>query len=216
MRARSGNLLTIDLYRSIAAIALVLLTGFGNPAGAGTGSRYQVAAESALLRDFPSPESGILATLEHFDQVEYLDRNARGRWKVQSERTGKTGWSTEDLLAAARPAAPAAPGRTKYSYVNRPSLELRAIPLQSSASTGTVQLNDTMEILSKSSNGWTKVRALRNGNKGWLPTRFISAQIVTAPSPAAARKHVKRAGSVKKKKKMDPPKEEGEEEGKPM
>ncbi len=195
---------------------LVLFSGFGHLAGAGSGSMYQVAAESALLRDYPSPDSGIVATLEHSDQVEYVNSNAQGWWQVRSQRTGTTGWMTADLLAAARPAAPPAPAKTKYAYVNRPSLELKVIPLETSASTGTVKLNDRMEILSTSPKGWTKVLNTHNGNKGWLQTRFLSSQIVTAPPAPAPRKHVRRAGSVKKKKKIEAPKEAVEEEAKPM
>ncbi len=149
--------------------------------------------------------------------MEYVDSNTQGWWKVRSQRTGTTGWMTADLLAAARPAAPPAPAKTKYSYVNRPTLELKLIPLESSATTGTVKLNDRLEILSASPKGWTKVRNPHNGNKGWLATRFLSPQIVVAAPPAPAhRKHVRRAGSVKKKKRSEPPSEGGEEQAKPM
>jgi uncharacterized protein YgiM (DUF1202 family) len=118
-------------------------------------------------------------------------------------------------VAAARPAAPT-PAKTKFAYVNRPSLELRAIPLESSASTGTVKFNDRLEIISTSPKGWTKVRNPHNGNKGWLPTRFLASQIVIAPPHAVHRKHVRRASSVKKKKGVEPPKERVEEQAKPM
>jgi hypothetical protein len=219
MMTRLG-ILANYVYWPAAALLLVLWSGVGQPAmaaGTGTGSVYQVAAASALLRDYPSPESSIVATLENLDQVEYIDSNAQGWWKVRSERTGTTGWMTADLLAAARPAAPPTPAKTKYSYVNRPSLELKVIPLESSASTGNVKFNDRLEILSISPKGWTKVQNPHNGNKGWLPTRYLSAQIVRASPPATPRKHVRKAGSVKKKKRVEPPKEEGgEEQAKPM
>jgi uncharacterized protein YgiM (DUF1202 family) len=215
MRARSRRFLSSYLTGAAAALVLLLFSGFDYLAGAGTGSMYQVAAESALLRDYPSPDSGIVSTLNHRDQVEYVDSNTQGWWKVRSQRTGATGWMTADLLAAARPAAAPVPAKTKYSYVNRPCLELKVIPLESSATTGTVKLNDRLEISSVSPKGWTKVRNPRNGNKGWLPSRFLSSQIVAPPGPAP-RKHVRRAGSVKKKKRSEPPKEAVEEQAKPM
>ncbi len=61
MRARSENFLASYLFGPAAAMVLVLISGFGHLAGAG--SVYLIAAESALLRDYPSPDSGIVAAL---------------------------------------------------------------------------------------------------------------------------------------------------------
>jgi len=208
-------LLNYKLLPAVIAF-LTLLAGIPCQAGINTGSVYQVAAESALLRDYPSPNSAILANLNHFDQVEYVDSNAHGWWKIRSLRTGVTGWMTSDLLAAVRPAPSSASSKIKYFYVNRPSIELRVIPLESSATTGTVQLNDKLEKLGESPKGWTKVKNPRNGNKGWLATRYLSSKIVTASQIPAPRKRVKKAYSIKKKKSLEPPKEAVEEQAKPM
>ena len=134
----------------LLAIFLVCLvtTGLESRFCEAAGSMYVVEAEAALLRDYPSPDSGILTRLDHSDQVEYLDANASGWWKVRSLRTGVVGWMTSDLLAAAPPKLPLSiPTKTEYSYVNTPSIDLRVIPLHSSATTGTVQLNDRVEKL---------------------------------------------------------------------
>ncbi len=205
-------------YKLLPAVSafLTLLAGIPCQAVSATGSIYQVAAESALLRDYPSPNSRILTNLKHFDQVEYVDSNAHGWWKVRSLRTGVTGWMTADLLAAIRLAPSSASSKIKYFYVNRPSIELRVIPLESSATTGTVQLNDKLEKLGESPKGWTKVKNPRNGNIGWIATRYLSSQIVTAPQNPASRKRVKKAYSIKKKKRIEPAKEAVEEQAKPM
>ena len=77
-------------------------------------------------------------------------------------------------MAAARPAAPPAPAKTKYFYVNRPTLELKVIPLESSATTGTVKLNDRLEILSASPKGWTKVPIPATTTRaGWRPAFYL-------------------------------------------
>jgi uncharacterized protein YgiM (DUF1202 family) len=208
-------LLNYKLLPAMVAF-LMLLAGIPCQAGTSTGSVYQVAAESALLRDYPSPNSGILANLNRLDQVEYIDSNAQGWWKVRSLRTGVTGWMTSDLLTAVRPTPSSASAKIKYFYVNRPSIELRVIPLESSAATGTVQLNDKLEKISEAPNGWTKVRNPRKGNKGWIATRYLSSQIVTAPQAPVSRKRVKKAYNIKKKKSLEPPKETVEEQAKPM
>ncbi len=173
----------------LLAIFLVCLvtTGLESRFCEAAGSMYVVEAEAALLRDYPSPDSGILTRLDRSDQVEYLDANASGWWKVRSLRTGVVGWMTSDLLAAAPPKLPlSSPAKTEYYYVNTPSIDLRVIPLHSSATTGTVQLNDRVEKLGFSPAGWTKVRNPRNGHKGWLPTRYLSAKLVSSPAPGGA------------------------------
>lgn len=195
----------------LVAICFVCLatTGMEARLGQAAESLYVVEAEAALLRDQPSPESGILARLQRSDQVEYLDANATGWWKVRSLRTGVVGWMTSDLLtaAAAPPIPPSSALQGEYYYVNTPTTNLRIIPLHSSANTGTVQLNDRVEKLGASPEGWTKVRNTRDGRKGWLPTRYLSAKLIAAPKAAApaAKKRVKRAVPVKQKPKIEKP-----------
>jgi hypothetical protein len=191
------------------AIFLVFLaaTWMASRCSEAAGPIYVVEADAALLRDYPSPDSGILTRLHHLDQAEYLDANASGWWKVRSLRTGVVGWMTSDLLAAA--AAPKLPPsiqtKAEYYYVNTPGIELRIIPLHSSATTGTVQLNDRVEKLGASPEGWMKVRNPRDGRKGWLPTRYLSAKLVSSPQAAGQtpKKRVKRAYPAKKKQKIE-------------
>ena len=166
------------------------------------GSLYVVAGEAALLRDYPAPDSGIVTRLHHQDQVEYLDSNASGWWKVRSLRTGTVGWMTADLLSPDVPAAPtAAPGKQVYYYANSP-FDLRIIPLFSTAVSGRVKLNDRLEKVGSSPEGWTKVRNVQDGSRGWLPTRYLSSHFISNPPPKAytPKKRAKRALPVKKKK----------------
>ena len=166
------------------------------------GSLYVVAGEAALLRDYPAPDSGIVTRLHHQDQVEYLDSNASGWWKVRSLRTGTVGWMTADLLSPAVPAAPtAAPAKQVSYYANSP-FDLRIIPLFSAAVSGRVKLNDRLEKVGSSPEGWTKVRNVQDGSRGWLPTRYVSSHLIISPPPKAytPKKRAKRALPVKKKK----------------
>jgi uncharacterized protein YgiM (DUF1202 family) len=193
-------------YWPLVAVFLVLAstTCLDARVSEAAGPLYVVAAEVALLRDYPSPDSGILTRLQHLDQVEYVDSNAYGWWKVRSVRTGVVGWMTSDLLSAVAPSPPpSSPTNPEYYYVNTPSLNLRSIPLESSTVTGTVQLNDRLEKLGSSPKGWTKVRNPRNGKTGWLPTRYLSSHIVTCPQASPSKKRVKRAFSGNKKKEVE-------------
>lgn len=87
-----------------------------------------------------------------------------------------------------------------YLYINTSSISLHSLPLFSSPVSGTGQLNDRVQKLGDSPRGWIKVRILRDGSQGWLPTRYVSGQMVTFPRPAAAnyRKRVKRSSPPKK------------------
>ncbi len=165
-----------------------------------------VAVEAALLRDNPSPDSGILTQLTRSDQVEYLESNASGWWKVRSLRTGVVGWMTSDLLTAVAPAPPpSSQPCPEYFYVNTVNIDLHSLPLYSSTVTGSVQLNDRLEKLGTSPKGWTKVRNPRKDKKGWLPTCYLSEKIVTSPLPApqTPKKRVKRTPPSKGKKQVE-------------
>jgi hypothetical protein len=168
------------------------------------GSLYVVASEAALLRDNPSPDSGIITRLQNLDKVEYLDSNASGWWKVRSQRTGTVGWMTADLLSPASSASPpAAPAKPVYSYANTP-FDLRSIPLYAAAASGSVQLNDPVEKLGFSPEGWTKVRNPRNGSRGWLPTHYLSSDIVCTPPRAyTPKKRFKQRALPSKKKQIE-------------
>ena len=218
MSLREKDILQAQTYWRAVAVFLVLAFGSNYQASAATGPIYQVAAESALLRDYPSPDSGILVKLEHFDQVEYVDSSAHGWWKVRSQRTGVTGWMTADLLRAVQFSPPPSALKTEYYYVNTPSIDLRVIPLASAATTGTVQLNDRVEKLGAAPSGWTKVKNPRTGKTGWLQTRYLASHPVTAPQAAAPKKRVSKSCVSKKKKKSATPKEKEavEEQAKPM
>jgi hypothetical protein len=185
-------------------LMLVSITPIECRSSEAVGSLYVVASEAALLRDNPAPDSGILARLHNLDKVEYLDSNASGWWKVRSQRTGTVGWMTADLLTPASPAAPpAAPAKPVYSYANRP-FDLRSIPLYAAAASGSVQLNDPVEKLGSSPEGWSKVRNPRNGSRGWLPTHYLSSDIVCNPPRAyTPKKRFKQRALPGKKKKIE-------------
>ncbi len=168
----------------------------------GASPLYAVAGEAALLRDYPSPDSGILTRLQHLDQVEYMESNGYGWWKVRSLRTGVVGWMTADLLSMVSPSPPpSSPTSAEYYYVNTPGISLRSIPLESSAAAGSVQLNDRLEKLGSSPKGWTKVRNLKDGSKGWIPTRYLSSRPISClPQASTPKKRIKRAFAVKQKR----------------
>jgi len=88
------------------------------------------------------------------------------------------------MLATLPPPAAKSAG-PQYFYINTANISLHSLPLFSSPVTGTGQLNDRVEKLGDSPKGWTKVRNLRDGRQGWLPSRYLARQIVSAPLPAS-------------------------------
>ncbi len=182
---------------SVGAVVAVVLTVFLIAArpGEAAGPFYVVAGE-ALLRDCPSPDCGIITRLYRSDQVEYLDTNSYGWWKVRVLRTGVVGWVTADLLSAVpSPPPPSYPPYSPYySYVTVSSTALRAYPMYSSSVTGSVQLNDRVERLGESPQGWTKVRSLRDGSEGWMLSSYLSPQPSSYPRRAySPKKRIKRS-----------------------
>lgn len=97
------------------------------------------------------------------------------------------------LVALPPPAAKSA--EPQHFYINTANISLHSLPLFSSPVTGTGQLNDRVAKLGDSPKGWTKVRILRDGSQGWLPSRFLARQAGASPQPLPARpkKRLKRA-----------------------
>lgn len=141
---------------------------------------YYVLPHEALLRECPLYDCPVVAVLYRGDKVEFLDSNNVGWWKMRSLRTGAIGWLPADLVTLEpQPYQPVEP--PVYFYVTANSLPLRVYPLYSSGVVGTVYLNERVEKLGDSPQGWVKVRSLRDGSSGWVPARFLA----TAPTPYA-------------------------------
>jgi len=207
-------------WQTVAVVVILTLASVSLPSEDAAAGAFYVVAGEALLRECPSPDCGILTRLYRSDQVEYLDTNTYGWWKVRVIRTGLVGWLTADLLSAVpSPPPPSYPSYPPYYYyVAANNIALRTYPMYSSGVTGTALLNDRVEKLGDSPQGWTKVRSLRDGSEGWILTRYLSPQPVAYPrSRYSPKKRIKRsAPAAEKDKEEKEEKEDKEEKAKPM
>ncbi|AEB10137.1 SH3 domain-containing protein [Desulfobacca acetoxidans] len=168
---------------------------------------FYVIAGEAYLRECPGPDCSVVCRLYRSDQVEYLDTNGYGWWKVRALRNNAVGWMTADLLSAVTPTPPPSPPPYPgYYYINASRINLHTYPMYSSGVTGVVQLNERVEKLGDSPQGWAKVRSLRNGSEGWLLRGYLSLEPVSYP---------RRSYTTKKRSRPAAPTQKKEEESTP-
>lgn len=208
-----------QIFRLLVTLGCLSAAATWLPATAAAQRPYRyfyVLPHEALLRECPQYNCPVVAVLYRADKLEYLDSNNAGWWRMRSLRTGAVGWLPADLVTLEpEPYQPAEP--TVYYYVVTNSLPLRVYPMYSSGVVGTVYLNERVEKLGESPQGWVKVRSLRDGSAGWVPARFL------APGPApyakpryTPKKRVKKAPQVDREAPAPEEKAPEAEKAKPM
>jgi SH3-like domain-containing protein len=106
--------------------------------------------------------------------------------------------TTEEATPLPRPVRP-----TFYVTVNQ--LSLRACPGLDCPKTSTLELNAEVEKMGESKN-WTQIRVKKDGNIGYVSSRYLSPQPVDVAKPTK-KKHKK----AKHRKATQPPEAAGEE-----
>lgn len=127
---------------------------------------YYVSPATIYLRDCPGYECGIVAQLYNGDQVEKLDVNDYGWWRVRAVRTGQIGWMPGEQLSLA-------PVPSVY-YVSLPTALLRTCPDYKCPSLGVLQRGDRVEKLDQNEYGWWQVRVLKDSRTGWIPATAVA------------------------------------------
>ncbi len=157
-----------------------------------SGQTHYVAARELPLRDSPHPEATSRRRLEFGDKVQKLTER-REWWRVLVEKDRAIGWVTAAQLADTLPPEPAAeaasgpgtpgvspPGAPVYWYVASDSAALHLLPLKDSQVLKRLTLNDKVESIAESGARWRKVRFPDTGAEGWVETRFLRQEPVTA------------------------------------
>lgn len=139
-----------------------------------------VALNNVYLRDCADYNCRGIELLQRGDRVDKLDQDARGWYRVTSQRTRNSGWVP---AAAVSPS----PGPSPY-YVNVSSLALRAGPSTGHKVLATLGLNNQVEVIGSGLGGWVQVRDVRTGIIGWVAARYLESFPVRHPKAAAPKK----------------------------
>ncbi|OGP71015.1 MAG: hypothetical protein A2Z73_07170 [Deltaproteobacteria bacterium RBG_13_60_28] len=127
---------------------------------------YYVSPTTSYLRDCPSYECPIAATVFSGDRVELLDRNDYGWSRTRLERTGAVGWIPSDLLSySPMPAT---------FYVAASTMYLRDCADYNCRALELLTRGDRVEKLDQDNRGWWRVRSLKSSNQGWIPASAVS------------------------------------------
>jgi uncharacterized protein YgiM (DUF1202 family) len=162
---------------------------------------YYVTLNTVKLRECPQDDCPALQLLYRGDEVQKIEQNDLGWWRVLAAKSRSLGWlpaaAVVERLGESQAQKPGEP----YYYVAVPRLKLRLEPLPSSKVIKILGLNDQVELLEKDPSGWNKVRQPSTGAVGWVAGRYLEALPVKAP---------RRSGPAKKKAGLPQPEKKGE------
>ena len=127
---------------------------------------YYVAPTTSYLRDCPSYECGMVATVYSGDRVELLDRNDYGWSRARLVRTGAVGWIPTDLLSYS-------PLPATY-YVATSTVYLRDCADFNCRALELLTRGDRIEKLDQDNRGWWRVMSMKSRNQGWIPASAVS------------------------------------------
>jgi len=159
----------LDRTGAIGWIAADLLSYSPVPA------TFYVSLVSVYLRNCADYNCPAVELLRRGDQVDKLDQDGRGWWRIRAFRSGNSGWVPASALSI-RPGPP-------YYYVNVTSLALRSGPSTGNQILTTLGLNQQMEMLGSGVGGWMQVRDVRTNIIGWVYGRYLEASPVRSPRP---------------------------------
>lgn len=141
---------------------------------------FYVSLTNVYLRDCADYNCRSLELLHRGDQVERLEQDYRGWWRVMSLKSRRQGWVPVAAVSP-RPGPP-------YFYVNVSSLALRAGPSTGNRTLVTLNFNDQVEMLGMSPAGWANVRDLRTNIIGWAAARYLESYPVSYPKAVSKKK----------------------------
>lgn len=153
-------------------------------------TNYYVGPPEVVLRECPSDTCRVVGRLFRMDQVEQLDVNDFGWWRVRSLRTGLVGWLPGSLLTV--DAGPSyAPPPSSFFFVGISSLNLRTGPTTSAPVVNVLRFNDEVERIDEAPGGWMKVRNTRDGSVGWVGANYLEVERLPYPRGVSAPKKKK-------------------------
>ncbi len=136
------------------------------------------------LRECPQDLCPSLELLSRGAQVQKLEQNDRGWWRVLVIESRHLGWLPAKTLAENLEETP----EKSYLYVAVRRLKLFGEPRPEAEVVKVLQVNDQVEKLDQNAAGWLKVRQPSSGAVGWVQGRYLESLLVEYPRGEKSKK----------------------------
>ncbi|MFZ5447895.1 MAG: SH3 domain-containing protein [Thermodesulfobacteriota bacterium] len=135
---------------------------------------FYVSPDTVALRECPGEECPSLQLLYRGDEVQPVEKNTRGWWRVLVVKGRGLGWVPEKALVEDLPLQPKVAAQAYY-YVAVNRLKLYQQPLHLAQVVKTLKINDQLQKLAETPLGWFKVRQPSSGAVGWVESRYLES-----------------------------------------
>jgi uncharacterized protein YgiM (DUF1202 family) len=142
---------------------------------------YYYVKRDVHLKECPGEVCPALQLLYRGDEVQQVQKNDQGWWRVLVIKGRGLGWLPSDVLAEQPILEQAATSAQSYYYVAVSRLKLHQQPLSLAEVVKTLEFNDQLVKLAESPLGWFKVRQPASGAVGWVEARYLEAQPQRSP-----------------------------------
>jgi len=163
-----------------------------------TPSFFYVNEDGIPLLECPRHDCPHLQLLAQGDQVQRVEQDDEGWWRVLVLKSRSLGWLPGNSLAERMEDAWAPSPKKPYYYVAIRRLNLRANPSPRGEIIRTLPFNEQVKKIGENSEGWYKVRQPSSGAVGWVTSRDLDILPLRSP----------RGGPVKDRLKPFKPREE--------
>ncbi len=144
--------------------------------------------QTVNLRECPKDVCPSLQLLIRGAQVQKLEQNDQGWWRVLVFESRNLGWLPAKALAENLDKAPAKAPERPYLYVAVRRLKLFRQPRPEAEVVKLLQVNDQVEKLDQNAAGWVKVRQPSSAAVGWVQGGYLEPQMVEYPRPEKSKK----------------------------
>ncbi|MCL4501374.1 MAG: SH3 domain-containing protein [Deltaproteobacteria bacterium] len=142
---------------------------------------YVYVTQTVHLRECPKDFCPALQLLSRGDQVQKVEQNDQGWWRVLVAKSRNLGWLPAKALAEKLEQPQAKAPEPQYYFVVVRRLPLRREPKVDAGAVTLLQFNDQLEKLEQNPGGWLKVRQPSSGGIGWVQERFIGTTPLKFP-----------------------------------
>ncbi len=144
--------------------------------------------QTVNLRECPKDVCPSLQLLTRGAQVQRLEQNDQGWWRVLVIESRNLGWLPAKVLAENLEETQGKAAAKPYFYVAVKSLKLFRQPRPEAEVVKLLQVNDQVEKLDQNAAGWVKVRQPSSGAVGWVQGRYLEPLMVQYPRPEKSKK----------------------------
>ncbi len=142
---------------------------------------YVFITQTVHLRECPKESCPALQLLSRGDEVQKVEQNDQGWWRVLVAKSRNLGWLPAKVVAEKLEQPQAKAPEPQYYFVAVRRLTLRREPKANAEAVTLLQFNDQVEKLEQNQTGWLKVRQPSSGGVGWVQERFINATPLKFP-----------------------------------